>query len=185
MALPATDNFNRANNVDLGANWTPLFGELKIITNEAAQDAGDGGVRLEHWNADAFTSDHYSQAVYRSGVVGPAVRLQETDNGYYTRISTGAKRMYRFDNGTATELQTMDAAVGGASGEVYKMTIEGTTIKVFKNAVQIGTNQTDATYSGGASGVHVEGTGALDDWEGDNMGAAPARPSQLTTLGAG
>jgi hypothetical protein len=35
MGVLATDDFNRADNADLGVNWTPVDGSFQIISNQA------------------------------------------------------------------------------------------------------------------------------------------------------
>ena len=78
MALPAIDDFNRANG-PLGANWTTSPSDnpaLEILSNEA--NSGDDSFALTgaFWNADVFRRDQFSQAEFRavSVEVGVTVR---------------------------------------------------------------------------------------------------------------
>jgi hypothetical protein len=60
VALPASDNFNRANANPAGGNWTtmPLAVAIQIISNQCAASGVGAAAR---WNADTFGNDQYSQ----------------------------------------------------------------------------------------------------------------------------
>lgn len=171
MALPATDDFNRADALDLGANWTnstsyDAGAKIRIVSNTASVSGSARGPSA-YWNADSFTADHYSQCVLGTAPdVGPAVRIA-TNQSYV--ISGSNHTLSKVTNGTSfSTLQTLPSM---AVGDTIKLTVEGSTLKVYKNGSQTGTNQTDATFSTGNPGLWGW-TGAMDDWEGGNMGAA-------------
>src|ERR1043165_1916097 len=101
MALPATDDFNRADTFPggtLGANWTNQTAGLQIFSNEAI--GSDGNVPVGFWNVDSFPNDQYSKITIGSAAFsdgGPTVRASATGgsrNYYYLHI-----------NSTATEIK--------------------------------------------------------------------------------
>lgn len=179
MALPATDNFNRANG-GTGANWTTQINAGAIVSN-AWQGPG-GAFGYEYWNADSFPDDQYGQGVL--GLAGVASSQQYA--GITLRAAgTGAS----FDNyfiyadnnniyigknvaGSFTLLQTISGE--STNGDTYKATVESSTIKAYRSGVQIGSDQTDAAFTSGSVGVGGL-SGFLDDWEGGAIGTAPKR----------
>lgn len=178
MALPATDNFNRADG-GLGANWTTQD-NAGVISSNTFLAAGSFGYQF--WNADAFPDNQYGQAFFGPGgaatqqYVGLTLRASGTGAGAYDNyfIYADAANIYIGKNvsGSFTLLQTITGE--GASLTTYKASIEGSTIKVYKSGVQIGSDQVDATHTSGSVGIGGL-SGSLDDWEGGAIGVAPKR----------
>lgn len=77
MALPATDDFNRADG-GLGSDWDDScnLSSLHIDTNEAAGDSG--AERASIWITDTPNDDQYAKAKWVDGAasqeMGPGVR---------------------------------------------------------------------------------------------------------------
>lgn len=169
MALPASDNFNRANANPIGGNWTGVTNNMKIVSN-AAQGTNGGAFNSAYWNADAFANDQYSQVTVATSVDGgPAVRLSGTNNWYFFEGKTpGNSQIGKIVAGAQTNLQAVAAA---ASGSVLKINVVGTTIQVFKGGVQQGTDQSDSSLASGSAGLaDFAGATVFDDWSGDNIG---------------
>lgn len=60
MALPASDDFNRANSTDIGTNWTPQSGSFELSSNAVLPNGSSAGTEnAEFWNADTFGNDQY------------------------------------------------------------------------------------------------------------------------------
>jgi hypothetical protein len=174
MALPATDTFTGTNDDPLSANWTSQVGAWRIINNAAY--SGDANLpNIAWWNADSFNADQYAQAdigiLSNGGGVG--VRLDSGSDGYCVNFNVGAGEAYlnRLDAGTATSLQTI-TGLTIASFDTWRIEVAGTTLKVYQNGVQRGTNQTDSTHSAGAAGMIINGSGdqLIDNFEGGNLG---------------
>lgn len=172
MSLPALDDFNRGS---LGANWTGVDGTPTIVTNEAS--GGDINGNLAYWNADVFNDAQYAKVFNASGASangGPATRVASL-RGYCIIATLGDVKLYRIDgNESYALLQTLDASVGVADGSLLQLDSNTSTHKAYRDAVQLGTDQNDATYTSGSAGWFLFGTGPkLDDWEGGNLGGAP------------
>ena len=63
MALPATDNFNRADSNPAGVPWVKvgLASDVRILTNRLT--AAGSVVGFVYWNADTPADDQYSQCI--------------------------------------------------------------------------------------------------------------------------
>lgn len=180
MALPATDNFNRADSGDLGTNWDVIFGDgFQITSNTAASntDFGGGFDCAEIWNADSFGDDQYSKATVSGatgtgGASGLAVR-GATDNyyGWYSDSANGY--IFEVVGGSFNTFATGDA---WSDSDDVELQVEGTTITPLRNGsedLSVGA-QTDSSLASGAAGLSGYGNAllnALDDWEGGDLGA--------------
>lgn len=172
MALPASDDFNRADSNPIsGGNWTAVHGNIQIISN--AVQGTTFNYNLAYWSADAFGNDQYAQfvvLVFNGG--GPACRMTSGNNAYVmdTRSSANTK-MQKVVGGTFTDLQT-GLAAQSANDTVYIEAV-GTTIKLKVNGVQLGTDQTDSALSSGSAGLYTFDTpDRYDTFQADNIGAA-------------
>ena len=178
MTLPATDNFNRTNANPIGGNWTTVPGANAMqITSNAA--AGTSDPSCAYWNADSFAGDHYAQIVTPVNTdpgfwIGPAVRCSASQLDCYFLLIKGSAnnaRIYKFVNGSATLLASLDYAFSG--GDTHRLEVVGTLLTVYLNGVSKGTAN-DSALSGGAAGIVANGTTpTLDDWEGGNVGGVP------------
>lgn len=184
MALPASDNFTRADSADLGANWTVVTGagSWKIATNTAQPNA-ESSDAAEYWNADAFNNDQYSEAVLGVAATsaggtgcGVAVRVAAGAWTYYRAVaSVNGTELAKFVAGSYTSIDS-DATVW-ANGDTIRLEVEGTTLRVKRNGTTIaGLTNTDASIASGSAGVDHSsistGTPTLTSWAGGNMAAA-------------
>ena len=181
MALPATDNFNRANAANLGANWTAQAGNMQVTSNEiganGASSSTENGV---YWNADTFGDDQYSQVIAASvesyAGAGAACRIAtNTDDSWYGFYSdTSYLYFFKMVSGTWTSIDS--DSTPASTSDVIKIDAEGTTITGYRNGSSQATN-TDSALASGAAGVTSWGDGVgttVDDWEGGNLGSPPA-----------
>jgi len=181
----SSDNFDRANNADIGANWDSNTGTMKIVSNrvEASNLSSDA---VETWNADSFGDDQFSQAtlsvVSDSGAesgFGVGVRWASgtTKTGYWAvaRVSSNAVDLYvaKFVAGAYTLLGSGNADF--ANGDVMRFEVEGqnpnitlrvkkngTTVLTVSNETSIGSGRPALAYSSGGT----INTPAIDDWSG-------------------
>jgi len=181
MALPATDNFNRAS---LGANWTQVTGSLhnvEIFSSTEARSDGTSNEAAAYWNADTFADDQYSEVVlsYGDGGVdspdcGPLVRCHASSEQYYLAtcdVWDNIIKIYRNNGGTYTQLGANISATI-AINDTIRLEMVGTTLEVFVNDVSQAT-RTDSTFTSGSPGMWFwRQRGRLDTWEGGNVGAA-------------
>ncbi len=173
MAFPVSDNFNRTNANPAGGNWTPATTNvIQILSNRLV---GVSGFGFSYWNADTpldaqWASCKMPNASARSG--GPAIRIQVgtgSREGYRYNVNDGT--LNKYVGGTATTLQTIVDTPSTTA--VYKLEAIGSTIKVYKDGVQIGTDVTDTAWPSGRVGVwHSSSSAEIDDWAADNAGTA-------------
>jgi hypothetical protein len=198
MGALATDSFTRADAANLGANWTGT-GEgtatgYKIVSNAVA-NTGDGGAdEWAKYTAVTWPNDQYSQAAVTISVAGGGTGDGE---GVGVRIAAGAtKTLYRFvvnSNaggsaevskfvaGTYTQLGTRTPTY--SAGQLVYGEIQGSTLVMKYNGVQLGASLSDSSIASGSAGLAHSGPGvtlttALDNWEGgDFSGAADPFPA--------
>jgi hypothetical protein len=183
-----TDDFNRADGTGLGANWTYLTagGDFKILSNQA-EPTGFGAVAQCVYTGTAFGADQYAQAKmavnpYQWGVMARTKDQSAggtAGQGYQVRggdsISLDIKILVTIAGGSATVLQS--TAVTADVGDTLRIEVQGSTVRAYKNGVQVGSDQSDATYaSGGGPGIEggYAGFDGFDDFAGGDLGGAPA-----------
>ena len=190
MTVLATDPFTRADNPDLGANWTVVTGEaaFQVLSNQAAPSA-DGSDCAEVWNAVVFPDDQYAQCVVRNlNAVAPG----DTGVGLLVRAVAATRVYYRLtinsnpagswelgvrSAGSYTPLH--DGTDAWASGDTAYLSVQGTLLTVKRNGGTIYSTN-DGTLGSGSAGVVYSSTASgetLDDWEaGDFITVAVANP---------
>lgn len=181
MALPASDNFNRANG-GLGANWSTITGWTapQIAGNLVEPGAAGGTDSAARWNADAFGNDQFSQiTVVNAGsstndVVGVVVRAAAAANTFYQALVRGPIgascliQVRKVVAGTITVLGTTLAPV--AVGDTFRLTVVGTTLTATVNGVlrvEVG----DSAIAAGSAGIYLFDAASvtsaqLDNWSG-------------------
>jgi hypothetical protein len=168
MALPASDNFNRADANPIGGNWTPTKNQCQIVSN--AIQGVTFNYSAAYWSADAFGNDHYAQmTTIQVSDGGPAVRMSAGPNSYHFDAKAGTNTVMQKDvGGSFTNLQSGLATP--AVNDVCYIEAVGTTIKMKINGVQIGTNQTDSSLASGSAGFWTFDTSTrFDDFSADNI----------------
>lgn len=168
-----TDDFNRADSADLGANWSTIgSGSCRILDNGAYGGSGVVTYDWEVWSANSWNDDQDSQVTLGGSVDrGVIVRAAAGPDGYMAMAhSSVGMRIYRRDNGSFTLLQDIGGTV--TAGDEIKLAIAGSTLKYYQNGVQQGTDQSDSTYASGSAGIYAtnQGNGVnpeIDDWVGN------------------
>lgn len=187
MALPATDNFNRADATPAGGNWTSVPGtavwasDMKILSNAltSADVLGDGAA---YWNADAFANDQYSQAKLTNAgtadlyfyILGRCSPSAETT--YYLRILTGTSvGLRKCVAGTVTPIGT-DVAYTGINNDIAKLKVVGNVLTGYINGAQVITaTDSSSPIASGSAGIGCFDTvPIIDDWEGGNVSSSAA-----------
>jgi hypothetical protein len=159
----ASDNFTRANAGTLGANWTIIAGTYGISSNTAVNTSAPGASNPVYWSANTTPNDQcvgvkftgYSAANHN----GPAARVQTgLKSGYYvycshlTSTNCDTLLLIRESGDAPTTLQTI-SSLSIAPGIEIMLQAVGSTLSVWSNNVQIGTNTTDATWTTGHAGL--------------------------------
>ncbi len=77
--------------------------------------------------------------------------------------------------GTRTNVYTLPSAP--TYGQVIRLEAQGSTLRVYYDGSQIGTDQTDSSFATGAVGIFIiDGSSRMDDWEGGNLGTPAYEP---------
>lgn len=177
-----SDDFNRADGT-LGANWTTVTGATAfgIVSNKAVPTNLSNDCAAV-WNADTAPNDQFSQAVLTStgssAGNGPGVIVRGSAAGetYYRAIAavSGGNNIEvgkMAAGGSYTQIAIRTATF--VDGDILKLAVTGTTLRVFVNGVQAGADITDATYSSGQYGIGYSSTSTtatVDTW---SAGAYP------------
>lgn len=171
----ATDNFNRADG-GLGANWTTLDGHgapqisSQVVVWDGASDSG------AFYSGASFADDQYSQVkvVASANYYGVLARANNTDSGYaYMWFCTFAAgdtyRVYKYVNGSWSQIGSdYTITPPTAQNDTIKIEVSGTTITPYRNATAY-TTQSDSAVSSGSSGLRLNVTAQIDDWEGGDL----------------
>jgi hypothetical protein len=181
MALPASDNFNRANENPLAGNWTtaPGASAMQLFSNQVTGSTGANCTSF--WNADTFGNDQYSQVTPVDNTnfgAGLAVRVRTTTQ-YDCYIlflnASGSVQIYKIIAGSVTLLSSPNFAY--AAGDVIKLEAVGTTLTAYKNGVAQANPATDSALTAGAAGLFANNFNLfLDDWEGGNVTTGATYP---------
>lgn len=183
----ASDDFNRGDNADLGANWNVQTGAsaMRIATN-AARPIGTGLHSAEYWNGGTPGNNQYAQGVLANALetqagddpdfgMGPAIRMTTGDTRKYGAIGSGdaAREVELVEWDNAGGMTILGTYTGGtpALGDVLRLEGNGTTIRVLVDGVER-ISVTDATLSSGEVGICGRlsiDQPALDDWDGGTL----------------
>jgi hypothetical protein len=188
---PVTDNFNRANNNSLGANWTESedgsAARISINTNQLI--LGDNSdVGIARYTGVSWGPNQYSQLKFVSRLGGPcggpAVRMSGTYDsftGYVAYNSATDIYIYKFvaqdlpTSGGGTELATAPCVIP-ANGLLRIEAFE-TTISVYVDGY-LRLQTTDSDIATGDAGVVANGWGTTwDDWEGADTSSVIGVPA--------
>lgn len=169
--MAITDDFNRANAGTLGANWTDTVPGMGIVNNRARAN-GATSYNFSYYSGSAWDGNHTSQVTLSAvigNMAGPTVRQQAgSDTCYMLFCFPYLNTVQLYKNIAGTKTMLVDYGVGSADGDVMKLEVSGTTLKAYKNTVQIGTDYTDSEISGGFPGIfgRTDSQCDMDDWEG-------------------
>ena len=171
-----SDNFNRANG-PLGANWTPAFGAMVIVSDAYAGNAA-GQDSASYWNASTFTADQYSQAVLtlndNISQAGVLVR-GSLNNGYYCIASANQYiQIIKLVSSSRIVIASTNTYIWH-SGDVMRLDAYGSTLRCLINGAAKLT-ATDSAISTGQPGIAAEdntrsATGT--NWSADNWTGLP------------
>jgi hypothetical protein len=187
-AALASDTFDRADNADLGTNWSVPTGSnaCQIVGNDVR--AGSLNVDCQEYYDGGITwpDDQYSEVTVVNigsfGASGPAVRLQTgTLAGYFVECIDANTKLWRNDAaGASTQLASVAAV---AAGSVIRLAVVGTGLVVFDDGVPIIAVNDSVGPATGKPGIHCfasqAGSGRLDNW----AGGGSIAPWNVTPVG--
>jgi len=169
---PAADDFNRSAG-GLGPDWTAIGDGGLSISSHAV--TGRSGLAGDIWTAGTFTSDQYSQIEVTGRQltgdqwIGAAVRARSGGRDAYVGVyfwNGGRPALVLFKRSSGSWIQLGSYSTGPlAAGTTLKLVAVGSTITFLENGVQR-LSASDSSFSGGAPGIMVYGTGDAGDWSG-------------------
>jgi len=168
----ASDDFNRADGA-LGANWTDNAGAFKIVSNRAACNSTADAIEFNHYSAVSFINDQWAQAtvtaVSGGGVyIGLSVRAASgsTKTGYVLYFNGATVFLSKMIAGSRTVFNGGSSIGTLAVNDVVLLTVQGSTLTVYKNGVSMFSVVDTAITSGspGLGGFGTAGTSTIDNW---------------------
>lgn len=182
---PILDDFNRANNADLGSNWTPIFNTIAVNSNQAV--GGSASTNFEYWNVEQFeNSEVYATIIsvpvstagfslaLRLKDVGSVVTVDGYAAAFIKQAGTDTIDIRRITNGSPTVLTSISQEF--SANDVIGFRAVGNVLTVYLNGTAI-LSTTDNTYTIGYLGLTMDTTAArVDNFGG---GIAPIEPSGI------
>ena len=193
-----TDDFNRADNVDPGTNWTEDGGVWAIVSNQMSCANGASAV-----GASTTTTLHPALADCEVSVTevdtsswdgGPYIRKQTATSTYYENdCYTGTSDLYRYVAGVASAaLATGGITLAGSAVIKIKATGSGATVTVvgtYAGTQEWSYDDTNALRITGAGQTGLKAYNndmQFDNFSVDDLASgATLRRYTLTTLGVG
>lgn len=176
-ALPATDNFNRADGA-IGSNWEALYGSSCSISSNAASCSSSA----YKWVADTPADDQYSQVKIVSldsdAYAGPVSRTGAGQT-YYTCTQGGSSDptlyLQRFNNESPTTLTS--TARSFSANDVLKISVSGSStvsITCFVNGASVlsVSDSSASRLTSGPGGISAYRSAVFDDFEVGNISAS-------------
>jgi hypothetical protein len=173
-----TDNFDRADSLDLGASWDVMEGTaLQVVGNRIRSQGATG---TERFNTDLGSDDHYAEAdifLNTAGFNTAAVccRVSSTNSGtyYFARMCPSCGNLAV---GRRASFSTTEFATGGtitttmpAGPFRLRLEVQGSDLRAYVDGVltisTTDTNITTGTFAG------IRASGAAGDSEIDNFDA--------------
>lgn len=183
--LVASDNFNRANNADLGASWDVTTGSTacQIVSNQIRSTTASQTC-LETYNATPVSPDQYSKATIKTFTATGGnsafafVATRAAGPSADTEYKGGASGNWAWNSsaiskavaGVQTQL-VQDSTITWAVADVMKLESVGATHTLYRNDVPILEAGDAAVLATGRAGVGMLAFGGvvadveLDDWE--------------------
>lgn len=186
MTVLATDLFTRANEDPIASPWVAGAGSdrMTLASNAMAPNTPAADAWAYYDGSISWPNDQYCKLkVFVTGTAGggsgagPMVRKAAgtSDASRYELIvdhaaSNNCTLRRRDSGGTPTDIVVFTQA--WSEGDVWELRVQGTTLSVWLNGVQVSTNQTDATIASGFPGgtySSTETAASLDNFEGGDF----------------
>lgn len=181
------DDFNRANNTDLGAGWVEVSGDWSIVSNQLSPGAAGGTIILRAAGAMA-SNDNYAQAtIAATTAASHGVWCRGNSNissGYLWRNDGTSWNLFSVVGGSFTSIGSFAAAA--APGDVAKVQAVGSTITAYVNGIQrVSVTDTGVT-TGTSIGIRSESSGSIkfDDFSAGDVTAGATLGTAAETDGA-
>lgn len=187
-----TESFNKADSTTLGPDltWTEIQGDLQVVSNRVrCVSTGTGSAARA--DSDLASADHYAQVAIRVNTTtghggGPFVRKDSSATvTFYMlwidyNISVHRYTFYKYVSGTLTAIGATTNLGSYALGDVFKLSVSGTTLSGYQNGSLLATRTDSSISSGTRCGVRLYAGGGTpnvadaeaDDFEAGDLAAA-------------
>ncbi len=167
------DTFDRPDATTLGTNWTnqvPLT--PRVVNNQAMGNLDNSTRQCTFWNATTVGPDQFSEITvgvlsssqYAFASVRASGATSSTNSHYAVSARPGSSDVYKRVAGARTPIVTI-GSVPWVTGDVLRLEVRGSTLKVFRNGAQIGTDiASGGELMSGQPGVCLWSTGTLDNF---------------------
>ena len=157
--LLASDSFTSGS---LASGWTAAFSYsvCKVVAgspnvtepNAVSTTAGQIWTGLVWPNCQTSEVTIQALTVESASFIVPCVRYQSgSDSGYRLNLTNDTAGLYRFDNGTPTQIGSTVSGLTIAAGDVWALHAAGACLSVYQNGKRILFNF-DTTYTSGSPG---------------------------------
>jgi hypothetical protein len=157
-----SDDFNRADSSNLGADWVEVSGDWSIVSNQLSPGSAGGTIILRVATAMS-TNDNFAQvtiAATTAASQGVWCRGNSNiSNGYLWRNDGSTWNLFSVVGGSFSVIGTYSAAA--APGDIAKVQAVGSTIKAYVNGVErVSVTDTGVTTGTGV-GIRSESTSSI------------------------
>ena len=182
-ATEVSDDFNRADESLSAGNWTEINGDFEIVSNQVECTGTSGDKVTARFDTDLSGTDQFSQCTADQDVNAdePGAMVRKDSSATQTYYVAQQKILSTFDVSTgvkvvaAVETDIVGAFIGTALPTVVRCEVDGSTITIFSNGVELGSN-TDSAIPGnlrcGLAGVMSTGTLTYDTWSAGDLPVA-------------
>jgi hypothetical protein len=179
-----TDDFNRADSTNLGANWVEVSGDWSIISNQLSSGSAGGVVILRAATAMATNDNSAQITIAATGAVSHGVWCRGNTNitqGYLWRNDGTSWNLFSVVGGSFTSIGSFAGAA--VAGDVAKIQAVGSTIKGFVNGIQRVSVTDTAVATGTSVGLRAESTNVLrfDDFTGADVTSGTTGDAALSS----
>lgn len=157
-----TDDFNRADSTNLGANWVEVSGDWSIISNQLSSGSAGGTIILRAAGAMATNDNSAQVTIAATAAVSHGVWCRGNSNisqGYLWRNDGTSWNLFSVVGGSFTSIGSYAAAA--VAGDVAKVQAVGSAIKGFVNGIQRVSVTDTAVATGTSVGIRAESTSSL------------------------
>lgn len=186
MGILASDNFNRADNADVGAVWSPNTAEpgstgMQIVSNAVVFKAPSSSESAEIYNALTAPANQYSEVTYNGAQpadgtgsgYGPICRAATNAITFYRAVANGSGFVVsQIINNVKLDL-IVSSAVTVAAADKLRLSLYGNYWQLSKNGIVIAAGIDDGIASGGFGMAYNDTAtgGGIDAWEGGDFGS--------------
>lgn len=188
-----SDDFNRADSSNLGANWVEVSGDWSIVSNQLSPGAAGGTIVLRAATVMAGNNNYAEVTIAATAAVSHGVWCRgnsDITSGYLWRNDGTSWDLFSVVGGSFANIGTFAGAA--SPGDIAKVEADGSTIKGYVNGVER-VSVTDTNVATGTSvGIRSESSGSVlfDDFTGADVpqtvnGTASGAFGSLTATATG